>query len=155
MNIFVERHQKLLQTLNSYNVTYLLVGGYAVVYHGYKRTTGDMDLWLEPSNDNKIKLINALKEFDFYDEDIEYIFTLDFTKHLVFNFWEEPERVDCLTYISNVDFVEAYQQKINADIEGVIVPVIQYKHLVISKMSSDRLKDKADIEELQKIKRKD
>ncbi len=154
MNIFVDTHQKLLRALNTQQVSYLLVGGYAVVYHGYRRTTGDMDLWLEPTNENKVKLLKALKEFDFYEDDIEYIGTLDFTKHLAFNFWEEPERVDCLTYISNVEFDEAYQQKVVADIEGIVVPVIQYNHLVLSKISSDRLKDKADIEELQKIKNK-
>lgn len=154
MNIFVDTHQKLLRALNTQQVSYLLVGGYAVVYHGYRRTTGDMDLWLEPTNENKVKLLKALKEFDFYEDDIKYIGTLDFTKHLAFNFWEEPERVDCLTYISNVAFNEAYQQKVVADIEGMMVPVIHYNHLVLSKISSDRLKDKADIEELQKIKNK-
>ena len=154
MNVFVENHQLLLKALNEHQVSYILVGGYAVIYHGYRRTTGDMDLWFEPTNENKIRLLEALKTFDFYEEDLEYISSLDFKKHLAFNFWEEPERVDCLTYISNVSFHDANTLKIIADIEGVLVPVIHYKHLVLSKISSDRLKDKSDIEELQKINNK-
>lgn len=151
MNIFVENHQLLLKELLKEKVNFLLVGGYAVIYYGYKRTTGDMDLWIEPNNENKIKLLNVLKTFEFNTDDINYISELDFTKHLAFNFWEEPERVDCITYISNVDFIEAYNAKTICEIEGINVPIIQYKHLIQSKITSDRLKDKADVEELQKI----
>lgn len=57
MNVFIENHQRLLASLTNRRVNFLLVGGYAVIYHGYKRTTGDMDIWLEPSNDNKLKLM--------------------------------------------------------------------------------------------------
>ncbi len=151
MNIFIENHQLLLKSLIKHEVKFILVGGYAVIYYGYKRTTGDMDLWIEPNNDNKLKLLEVLKEFEFDGEGIAYIEQLDFTKHLAFHFWQEPERVDCLTRISGVNFNEAYDQKVMADIEDITIPVIQYKHLILSKMSSERLKDKADIEELQKI----
>ena len=112
-----------------------------------------MDLWFEPSNENKIKLINVLKEFEFDKEGIIHLSQLDFTKHLAFHFWEEPERVDCLTKISNVEFNDAFNQKVSADIEGILVPIIQFKHLIMSKITSDRLKDRADVEELQKIEK--
>ncbi len=151
MNIFNNNHQKLLERLINHKVIFLLVGGYAVIYHGYKRTTGDMDLWFEPNNENKARLINVLKEFEFDKDGIEHIEQLDFRKHLAFHFWEEPERVDCLTHISNVTFKEAYAQKIVSDIEGVLIPIIHYNHLIQSKISSNRLKDKADVEELQKV----
>lgn len=153
MHIFIESHQQLLKSLIKHQVNFLLIGGYAVIYHGYKRTTGDMDLWFEPNNENKIKLINVLKEFEFDKEGIIHISQLDFTKHLAFHFWEEPERVDCLTKISNVEFDDAFNQKVSADIEGILVPIIQFKHLIMSKITSDRLKDRADVEELQKIEK--
>ena len=153
MNIFTESHQTLLQSLINHKVNFLLVGGYAVIFHGYRRTTGDVDLWFEPTNENKLRLVSVLKEFEFDIDGIEYIAQLDFTKHLAFHFWEEPERVDCLTYISNVKFEEAFEQKIVSDIEGIKVPIIHYTHLIQSKITSNRLKDKADIEELQKINR--
>lgn len=151
MNIFIENHQNFLKSLINHKVNFLLVGDYAVIFYGYKRTTGDMDLWLEPNNENKLKLIDVLTEFGFDKEGIEHIKQLDFTKHLAFHFWEEPERIDCLTYISNVNFKEAFLKKETADVEGMHVPVIHYKHLIISKLSSQRMKDKADVEELQKI----
>lgn len=151
MNIFIENHQKLLAALVLKKVNFLLVGGYAVVYHGYKRTTGDMDLWIEPDNDNKLKLLEVLTDFDFDREGIKHLEKLDFTKHVAFHFWEEPERVDCLTFISKINFKEAFEQKILAPIENVLVPIIHYNHLILSKIMSDRLKDKADVEELQKI----
>lgn len=153
MNIFLENHQKLLTSLIKNKVKFLLIGGYAVIYHGYKRTTGDMDIWIEPDNSNKLKLLEVLEEFEFDKKGIEYIKNLDFTKHLAFHFWEEPERVDCLTYISNVKFNEAFDQKVIADIEGISIPIIHYNHLILSKLMTNRSKDKADIEELQKVNR--
>ncbi len=81
-------------------------------------------MWFEPANENKWRLVSVLKEFEFDKVGIEYIAQLDFTKHLTFHFWEESERVDCLTYISNVIFEDAFNQKITLDIEGIKVPTI-------------------------------
>ena len=53
MNIFLAEHLEILAYLIKHNVRFLLIGGYAVIIHGYRRSTGDMDLWLEPSNENK------------------------------------------------------------------------------------------------------
>ncbi len=153
MNIFIDKHQKLLQKLIEAKVDFILIGGYAVIYYGYKRTTGDMDLWLKPVNENKLKVIEVLKQFQFNKEGIDHINNLDFTKHIAFHFWQEPERVDCLTRISGVNYEEADVLKEIVDFEGLKVPVIHYNHLISSKITSDRFKDKADIEELQKINR--
>ena len=151
MNIFTESHQNLLKVFVQHKVKFMLVGGYAVVYYGYKRTTGDMDLWLEPSNENKVRLLKALEVFDFNTEDLQHISDLDFTKHIAFHFWEEPERVDCMTYISNVSFEEADKVKTIATFDDIELPIIHYTHLITSKISSERLKDRADVEELQRI----
>ena len=110
-----------------------------------------MDLWLKPTNENKIKLIPVLKRLKFNLKDIKHIQELDFTKHLTFHFWKEPERVDCLTMISGVNYETADREKIIAEFEGLKIPIIHYKHLIASKITSERMKDKADIEELQKI----
>ena len=52
---------------------FLLIGGYAVNYHGYGRPTGDLDIWLRPDNDNKLKAISAFYFLEFKKEDIETI----------------------------------------------------------------------------------
>lgn len=54
MNIFLPSHLDIISLFNDEGVKYLLIGGYAVIAHGYARTTGDLDLWIEPSNENKI-----------------------------------------------------------------------------------------------------
>jgi hypothetical protein len=153
MNIFSEKHQQLLYDLLKGGIEFILIGGYAVIYHGYKRTTGDMDIWLKPTNENKNKLLTLLKKLEFDPMGINYIANLDFTKIIAFHFWEEPERVDFITKISGVTFDEAFSQKEISEIEGIKVPFLNFKHLISSKITSERLKDKADIEELQKIKK--
>ena len=54
--------KEFLRLLNSHQVEYLLIGGYAVGYHGYPRATGDMDLWVAIHQNNAEKLVAALKE---------------------------------------------------------------------------------------------
>lgn len=153
MNIFIEKHQQLIKELLEANVDFILIRGYEVIYYGYRRTTGDMDLWLKPSNENKTKLIPVLRHQGFQEEGIKYVESFDFTKHNAFHFWEEPERVDCLTRISVIEYDEADKQKEIADIEGLKVPFINFKHLIASKITTGRSKDKADIDELQRIQK--
>lgn len=154
MNIFTPNHKAFIALLQKHQVEFMLVGGYAVIYYGYKRTTGDMDIWLEPSNSNKIKLINALSKFQFNKKDLKHIESLNFETTIAFHIWEEPERIDFLTKISGVTYAEA-KSKVNIfKINSLKVPVIHYNHLILSKITSKRAKDKADIEELQKINKK-
>lgn len=151
MNIFIEKHQQLLKELLDAKVEFILIGGYAVIYYGYRRTTGDMDLWLKPTNENKSKLLPVLRNQGFQEEGIKYIESFDFTKHKAFHFWEEPQRVDCITRISGIEYDEANKQKEIVNIEDLKVPFINYKHLILSKIATGRPKDAADIEELQRV----
>ncbi|MBS1571671.1 MAG: hypothetical protein KF825_14740 [Ferruginibacter sp.] len=73
MNIFFEEHRKLLEGLLQNGVAFILIGGYAVNYYGYNRSTGDMNIWLKPGNDNKEKLLNLLSSMGFDKEDIATI----------------------------------------------------------------------------------
>lgn len=151
MNLFVDRHQQLLSSLLDHQVDFIIIGGYSVIYHGYNRTTGDVDIWLKPENENKEKLLPVLKEMGLSSESVEEIRSLDFTRHLVFSIWEEPEKVDFLTYISIIKYEEADQQKIEAEFDGLNIPFLHLHHLILSKINTGRLKDKADVEVLQKL----
>lgn len=151
MNLFIEKHQDLLKELLLRKVDFIVIGGYSVIFHGYARSTGDVDLWLRPDNVNKLKLLDVLKQMDFDQEDIQHIAELDFAKHIVFSMWDEPEKVDFLTRISMIEFEDADQRKIIADIDGITIPFLHLNDLVLSKFNTGRLKDKADVEELQKI----
>jgi hypothetical protein len=151
MNLFIEKHQDLLKELLLYKVDFIVIGGYSVIFHGYARSTGDVDLWLRPDNVNKLKLLGVLKQMDFDEEDIQHIAELDFTKYIVFSMWDEPEKVDFLTRISMIEFEDADKRKIIADIDDIKIPFLHLNDLVLSKFNTGRLKDKADVEELQKI----
>lgn len=151
MNLFSDNHQKLLTSLLQHEVDFIIIGGYSVIFHGYARTTGDVDIWLKPDNDNKEKLLLVLKAMDFFEADIEEIANLDFTSTLVFAIGEEPEKAEFLTQISLVNFDEANKRKIIAHIDELEIPFLHLDDLIRSKINTGRLKDKADIEELQKI----
>ncbi|WP_315823973.1 hypothetical protein [Paraflavitalea speifideaquila] len=62
-NIFNDDFRDFIQAMNNHNVEYILVGGYAVILHGYRRVTGDMDIWVKRTQDNYSKLTHAFAEF--------------------------------------------------------------------------------------------
>jgi len=152
MNIFLDEHQQFLEQLINKKVSFILVGGYAVNYHGYNRTTGDMDILLQPSNENYAKLFDILEEMDFNKEDMVKLRQIDFTKTFFFHIWEPPYRIDFLNKISGVEFTEADSKKILAKIEGIEVPFLHINHLILSKIATGRPQDKADVEILNKLK---
>ncbi len=63
-DVFNEDFLDFIQCLNNQNVEYILVGGYSVILHGYSRTTGDLDLWVNREKTNYHKLVKAFHEFD-------------------------------------------------------------------------------------------
>ncbi len=76
---------------------------------------------------------------------------LDFEKTLVFTVGEEPRKVDFLTHVSGIKYEDAEKNKVVGEIDGMKVPVVHMNDLVISKLSTDRAKDRLDVDELQKI----
>ncbi len=134
-----------------FNVDFILIGGYAVNFHGYNRATADMDIWLNPDNQNKLKFLEFLKSEGFDKESLEHINKIDFTKHAAFHIGEKPLQVDFLTIISGIAFPEANAKKQLLPFGESSVPVLHIDHLILSKISSNRPKDKLDVEELQGI----
>ena len=153
VNVLYSEHQEVLLQLIRKGVDFILIGGYAVIAHGYERTTGDMDLWIRPDNSNKLLLVEALSELGFEKPDLDVIASSDFTQPFVFSIGEEPLKIDFLTKISGVQYEEANAQKVIVEIDGIQLPVLHLNHLVLSKFVTGRLKDKADIDELQRIER--
>lgn len=153
MNIFYEEHRLLLQALIQYHVSFMLIGGYAVNYYGYNRTTGDMDIWLKPDNNNKTQLINALNSLNFDLNGLQIIKSWDFTKPQKFHIGIEnqPDKTEFMTHISGVSFIDADEIKIFAELDGMRLPIIHINSLKQNKISSGRLKDLVDVEYLDKI----
>lgn len=138
--------KEFLSLLNSNSVRYLLIGGYAVGYYGHIRTTGDMDVWVEPTHENATRVISALSAFGFGDASKEPAFFEN--KRNVARMGIPPMRIEVLTGISGVEFSECYERRIAAEIDGIPVAVINLEDLRKNKMASGRPKDLADLDEL-------
>jgi predicted nucleotidyltransferase len=151
MNIFLSQHEQFFKCLLDEKVEFIVVGGYAVIFHGYGRTTGDMDLWLRPTNDNKSKFINALRFYHIMEEDLNELQGADFTVPLSFHIGESPNRIDFLTQLSGLNYDEASKHNDYLDLKTYKIPFLRYEDLIVNKLYSNRAKDKADVEELQKI----
>jgi predicted nucleotidyltransferase len=151
MTIFLKQHKEFLVELLDANVEFILIGGYAVIFHGYVRTTGDMDLWLKPDNINKEKFLNVLSKSGFSIETLAHVRQSDFTQTLAFHIGNAPDRIDFLTKLAGITFEDAILKVDELKLEEFVIPVLNLNDLIINKMLTNRTKDKADIEELQKI----
>lgn len=153
MNLFYIAHQEILILLNKHKVRYLLVGGYAVMLKGYKRVTGDLDLWIQPTNANRDLLCDALLDDGYDVGEIEIIKNEDFSQAFVFSIGNEPYKVDFITKVNLLEFESSYKQCVWGEYDGILIPVLHLNDLILSKINTGRAKDAADIEELQRIEK--
>ncbi len=153
MNILCDMHKDFLRELINAEVNFILVGGYATIYHGYVRVTGDMDIWLEPDNQNREKLTIILEKLKFSKDSISKIKKLDFTQMVAFHFGNPPEKLYFMTKLTGIDFKDALLHSDKLEIGNFKIPVLRLNDLIINKLLSNRTKDKSDVEELQKIQK--
>lgn len=153
MDIFLDEHKNFLLLLIKNKVEFILIGGYAVIYYGYQRTTADMDIWLKPTNENRDKFIGALLEHGISESGTNAVSLMNFTEVQVMHIGEEPNKIDFLTKVQGLSFDDAYSKKVDLPLKDKFVPVLQYQHLIITKMLAGRPQDQADIDKLQKISR--
>ncbi len=138
--------REFLKSLNEHKVKYLLIGGYAVGYHGYPRATNDIDIWIENSEENANRIVNAVKEFGFTDTKLTPdIFKI---KKNIIRMGRIPMRIEVLIDISGVEFAKCYKNKIAAEIDGIKVDIISLTDLKINKKATGRHKDLADLDYL-------
>jgi hypothetical protein len=138
--------KEFLKLLNEKGVRYLLIGGYAVGYHGYPRATGDMDVWIAIHPDNAQKMVEVLKDFGFDHPELTPELFLQENKIIRMGY--PPMRLEISTGISGVEFDECYSNRIADTIDGVEVNIIDLPHLKVNKKAAGRLKDLADLENL-------
>ena len=141
---------EFLELLDKNNVNYLLVGGYAVILHGYGRSTGYLDLWVSQTPENYYKLQETYKDFG------APIFSLEDFESEKFDVWSigtEPRKIEILTKVTGLHFLESFKNCNWLDLEKVKVPFIDFDDLIKNKLASGRFKDLADVEQLSKIKK--
>lgn len=135
-----------LKLLNSHNVRYMLVGGYAVGYHGYPRATGDMDIWIETSESNSKKLASVFTEFGMPSDTINESLFLE--KDKVIRMGVPPVRIEVITGASGVDFNQCFSKRDVIEIDGILINFISLQDLKKNKRAAGRHKDLEDLEHL-------
>ena len=138
--------KEFLKSLNSNNVEYLLIGGYAVGIYGHIRATNDLDIWVGISAENAAKIERALREFGFAAAGLTS--DLFLARNNVVRMGVPPIRIEILTSVSGVEFESCYAEKEMIRIEEMVVPVISLARLRENKAASGRAKDLADLENL-------
>lgn len=138
--------KEFLKLLNANQVEYLLIGGYAVGYHGYVRATADMDVWVAPKQENARRAASALREFGFDVPELSEELLL--MSDNVVRMGVPPFRLEVVSSISGVTFEECYAERVVDMIDGVEIPIISLRHLKINKRVSARGKDLVDPEHL-------
>ena len=139
----------LLTDLNDFQVKYLVVGGYAFIHYVEPRYTKDIDIWIEPTPENAIRLRDALVSFGGWVEgmSLEH-FSMERT---LFQIGLPPARVDFLTSISGLVFDSAYAGRKTVLIGDMTVPFISLPDLMIAKKVAGRPQDLIDLEALQRV----
>jgi hypothetical protein len=138
--------KEFFQSFSQHEVEYLLVGGYAVGYHGYPRATMDIDIWVASNPENARRIVAALEDFGFGGQVLTEELFLEGDQ--VIRMGLPPMRIEILTSISGVEFQDAYDQRIEDVLDGVPVKLISLHHLKANKVAAARAKDLADLEEL-------
>ena len=150
-NIFNQDFQEFLLALNEKKVNYVLVGGYSVIYHGFPRTTGDLDLFVEVSKENYGNLVLAFEQFKMPTFDMTEDSFLNQTKINVYTFGRAPVCIEILKEISGFTFQEIYKNAIQAVFEGIPMKIIHLNDLRRNKEISGRSKDLNDLENLSEL----
>ena len=140
--------REFLGLLNSHGVKYVVIGGWAVAWHGAPRFTGDIDFFVECTPENAAKLEVLVEEF------MPGVFGWKAADFMDAGSWfqmgHEPQRIDILTFASGIDFAEAWAQRVEGEFDGVKVWLISHELLVRNKLQSGRQKDLHDASLLQR-----
>lgn len=137
--------------INARGVEYLLVGGYAVGYHGYPRATNDIDVWVRRTEENAQRIVLALQDFGFGVPELSADLFLDERK--IIRMGRPPRRIEIATTLSGADFDSCYESRVIADMGGLSIPIIHRDHLLTNKRTAGSPKDLADVDYLWRQRR--
>lgn len=135
---------------------YLCIGGYAVNYHGFHRATQDIDIWVAPTNENKVAFLDTMKCMGYADSETDIIKEEDFTTYFMCSLGSPPSIIDILTFVhKNISFDEAEKNMVTHPITSEIaLRLVSYDFLKDIKLRSSRPKDLFDIARLEALRNK-
>ncbi len=138
--------REFIELLNAREVRYVVVGAYALAFHGRPRYTGDIDFFVDSSSDNALRISQVLEEFGLVNIGLA---PADFTAaDQVVQLGVDPNRIDIMTSISDVTFDEAWRSREEGDLDGVPVQYISKDLLRRNKAAVGRKQDLADLDHL-------
>lgn len=141
---------ELLCALLDAEVRFLVVGAHAMAVHGVPRGTQDLDVWIDPTDENAWRVWSALEAFGAPAEALGIRMEDLVRKGVVIQFGLPPNRIDLLTAISGIDrFTDAWEDREEHIVRGRPVPFLGRQTLVTNKRASGRTKDLADLEALE------
>ena len=132
-NIFYEDFRDFLNALNEAEVRYILVGGYSVVLHGYSRTTGDMDIWMERTSENYERIIKAFQIFGMPLFDMTESNFLSHPIWDVFTFGTPPVAIDIMVKIEGLNFEDVFQKAVYFEDDELKIRTINRNDLIAAK----------------------
>jgi hypothetical protein len=139
--------KEFFQLLNANQVHYLVIGGYAVAFHGHPRYTKDIDIWIWINPENAARVVKTLEDFGFASLGLQ---KNDFLEpETIIQLGHAPNRIDLIMGVPGVDFEESYKSRVDDDVDGVRLSFIDLENLKKAKKASGRLQDLADIENLE------
>lgn len=148
-NIFNSDFRDFIAALNNNYVRYMLVGGYSVILHGYSRTTGDMDLWVERTKENYVKIRKSFEEFGMPVFDMSEENFLQHPVWDVFTFGIPPVAIDLMISMEGFNFQEIFERSVTFKEDDLEIRVIHKNDLIAAKQKAGRSKDLDDLENLQ------
>ena len=137
----------MLSAFIEQGVEFLVVGGYAMAAHRLPRATKDLDLWVRPSTENAARVLRALDAFGaprhgLTAADLEVAGT-------IYQVGVPPNRIDVITTVDGVEFGDAWEDRLDVEIEGLTVPVIGRRALIANKRTVARPQDLVDADLLE------
>lgn len=139
--------KEFIELLNAHNVRYLVVGGYAVAFHGYPRYTKDLDVWIELSAENAHNVIHTLEDFGFGSLGLKPEDFLESEQIIQLGY--PPNKIDILTTLKEIKFEDCYKARVEVDIQGLKINFIDLENLKHNKRATGRPQDLADAENLE------
>jgi hypothetical protein len=139
--------KEFIQSLNEHNVRYLIIGGYAVAFHGHPRYTKDLDVWIESDQENAVNTLKALTQFGFGSLGLTENDFLEPDQIIQLGY--PPNRIDILTTLEGVDFEDCYASRVVTTIDDIPMNFIGLENLKRNKKAAGRLQDLADLENLE------
>ena len=141
--------KEFIALLNQHNVQYIVIGGYALAFHGHPRYTKDIDIWIDAKEDNAKRVLDVLRDFGFGSVNLDI---QDFiSEENIIQLGYPPNRIDILTSAKGVVFGDCISSSHLIMIGDLEVRFLDIQNLIVNKQQTGRLQDLADVEALEKL----